>query len=69
MVANRRHRTTGRIVSQAWAQERQQLRAIPQRLLTQPAATAAAPVIDLTQARRAGDQVQARPLSDYEAVL
>jgi hypothetical protein len=70
VVAERRHRTTGRIVSEAWAEERQHLRAIPPRLLVERSgAAAAAPVIDLAEVRRAGDEVEARSLSDYEAVL
>lgn len=70
VVAKRRHRTTDRIVAEAWAEERRMLRAIPPRLLTeQSGATAATPVVDLAEVRRAGDQVEARSLSDYEAVL
>jgi hypothetical protein len=70
VVAQRRHRTTNRIVAEAWAEERPALRAIPSRLLTERSSAATAtPVVDLAEVRRAGDQVQARSLSDYEAVL
>jgi hypothetical protein len=42
----------------------------PPRLLTERSGAAAAPpVVDLAELRRAGDQVQARSLTDYEAVL
>jgi hypothetical protein len=42
---------------------------IPPRLLAERSgAAAAAPVVDLAEVRRAGDQVEARPLTDYEAV-
>jgi transposase len=67
VVAARRHRTTGRIVAEAWAEERQHLRTIPRRLVAaRSGTTSAAPVIDLAAARRAGDEVQARSLSEYE---
>jgi transposase len=42
----------------------------PARLLAEPLGAAAAPaVVDLAELRRAGDQVEARSLTDYEAVL
>jgi transposase len=70
VVATRRHRTTGRIVLEAWAEERQSLRPIPRRLLAERAGgTAHAAVIDLAAARHAGEVVEGRSLADYEAVI
>ncbi len=70
VVAARRHRTTGRIVLEAWAEERQSLRPIPRRLLAEHAGThVRAAVIDLAAARRAGEVVEDRELADYEAVI
>jgi transposase len=69
-VAARRHRTTGRIVLEAWAEERQSLRPIPRRLLAERAGTdAQGAVIDLAAARHVGAVVEDRELADYEAVI
>jgi transposase len=71
VVLARRHRTTGRIVGEAWADERPLLGAIPTRLLAGGSAiavTAPAVVIDLEQRRR-GEQVQVRDLAEYEVAL
>ena len=38
VVVHRRHRTTGRVVGEAWAAERPRLQAIPERILTAVAA-------------------------------
>jgi len=68
VVLARRHRTTGRIVGEAWAEERAWLEPIPPRLLAAgPALATARPasVIDLEQRRR-GEQVQVRDLAEYE---
>jgi transposase len=72
VVGTRRHRTTGRVVSEAWAQERQLLHQIPDRVLANHrGADVADPaqVIDLGALRNAGDVVQAPCLADYQAVL
>jgi transposase len=68
VVAARRHRTTGRVVLEAWAEERQRLRPIPRRLLAH-AAGVSSPVIDLATLRRTGEMVEARDLSSYEEAL
>lgn len=72
VVATRRHRTTGRVVAEAWSQERQLLRPIPDRLLANRRGAGVqdpAQVIDLGALRNAGDVVEAPCLADYEAVL
>jgi len=73
VVLVRRHRTTGRIVGEAWADERPRLDPIPPRILAglpvAPAlAVAPAVVIDLEQRRR-GEHVQVRDLAEYEVAL
>jgi transposase len=69
VVARRRHRTTGRLVGEAWAEERQLLEPIPARVLarlTGPLTVLPDPdVVDLS-ARLLGKQVELRDLSDYE---
>jgi len=72
VVATRRHRTTGRIVGEAWSQERQLLGQIPERVLASrrgAGVQAPARVIDLSALRNTGDIVVAPSLADYEAVL
>ena len=72
VVLIRRHRTTRRIVGEAWAEERPVLAPVPPHLL---ARLAAAPVvapsrprlIDLEQ-RRQGEHVQVRDLAEYAVV-
>jgi transposase len=73
VVLCRRHRTTQRIVGEAWADERPLLAPIPPRILAGvaggPAVMAPAPsVIDLEQRRR-GEQVEVRDLAEYEVAL
>jgi len=73
VVLLRRHRTTARIVGQAWTEERPRLEPIPARLLSGPLDGLASPepparVVDLQQRRR-GDHVQVRDLAEYEAAL
>ena len=71
VVLARCHRTTGRIVGEAWAEERPRLEPIPDRVLAalggdhplSPRPTA--PIVDLAQRRR-GEQVQVRDLAEYE---
>ncbi len=72
VVAMHRHRTTGRIVGEAWDAERPLLRPVPRRLL---ARFEGLEVIDvepeswLSAARSAGEQVEPRPLTAYAEVL
>ena len=76
IVLPRRHRTTARIVGDAWAEEKAVLRPIPARVLGRLAGEDALPtppctvptVIDLEQRRR-GEHVQVRDLAEYEAAL
>jgi transposase len=76
IVLPRRHRTTARIVGDAWTEERTVLRPIPPRVLARLAGDAevATPpcawpsVIDLEQRRR-GEHVQVRDLAEYEVAL
>jgi hypothetical protein len=76
IVAPRRHRTTARIVSDAWAEEQAVLRPIPARVLSRLAGDDALPlppctlptVIDLEQRRR-GEHVEVRDLAEYEVAL
>jgi transposase len=73
VVLIRRHRTTQRIVGEAWAEERPQLTPVPPHLLARLAATpvvrpARSPVIDLEQ-RWQGEHVQVRDLAEYAAVV
>jgi hypothetical protein len=73
VVALRRHRTTGRLIGDAWAEERALLTPISPRVLAtltgegQPTAVASA-VIDFEQHRR-GERVQVRDLTEYEVAL
>jgi len=68
----RRNRTTTRVVGEAWAEERPMLAPIPRHLLQRYAgdgsAAAVLRVVDLS-ARRAGEHVEIRDLSEYEAVV
>ena len=76
IVLPRRHRTTTRIVGDAWAEERAVLRPIPAGVLSRLAGDDALPtppcvlptVIDLEQRRR-GDHVEVRDLAEYEVAL
>lgn len=72
VVLRRRHRTTQRIVGEAWAEERASLTPIPARVLNILAgngdATPPAVVVDLTQ-RLLGEHVEARSLHEYETAL
>jgi hypothetical protein len=71
-VAARRHRTTGRVVQEAWSQERQLLGQIPDRVLSSRRGGGTqnpAQLIDLGALRNVGDVVEAPSLADYEAVL
>ena len=74
VVMKRRHRTTGRVVEQAWEEEAEHLRPIPGRLLarlggaTSSVMTPSLTVVP-TEQRRQGEQVQVRELSEYEVAL
>jgi transposase len=71
VVLQRRHRTTQRVVGEAWIEERALLRPIPERILARFGSPAPAPlaanVIDLQQ-RQLGERVAVRDLSEYEVV-
>jgi transposase len=70
VVASRRHRTTGRVVVEAWAEERQLLQPLPDRLRAQTEGhDVPAAVIDLAALRSSGAVVEAPILAEYEAVL
>jgi transposase len=71
VVATRTHRTTKRVVGEAWSQERPLLRPIPERILGmvgESRAVVPARVIDLAPLRTAGEVVEIPPLAAYEAV-
>jgi transposase len=74
VVTARRHRTTGRLIGDAWSEERPTLTAIPPRVLAALTGADAVPtppglaVIDLDQHRR-GERVQVRDLAEYEVAL
>jgi hypothetical protein len=61
IVLPRRHRTTKRIVGDAWSQERPLLAPVPNRLLHLTRG--------LLTAHRLGEHVQVRDLAEYEAAL
>jgi len=70
VVLPRRHRTTGWILAEAWEVERPLLRALPTGL-PRPMPAEMPParsVIDLA-ARRVGERVEVRDLSEYEVAL
>jgi transposase len=69
IVLPRRHRTTGRVIREAWEEERPLLRPVPARLLHVPHGPGHPPsVIDLAS-RRLGEQVEVRDLAEYEVAL
>jgi transposase len=70
VVLTRRHRTTGRIVGEAWGEERPLLEPIPARVLaavdgSPRQTTRTVRIVDLEQRRR-GEHVQIRDLAEYE---
>lgn len=71
IVLRRRHRTTKRIVGEAWAEERGLLRPIPERILAGLGSPMVVPlpppVVDL-KLRRLGEHVQLRDLAEYEGL-
>jgi transposase len=69
VVLVRRHRTTQRIVGEAWAEEGPLLAPLPPRILAQLASTplpAPPPVVIDLQQRRRGEHVEVRDLAEYE---
>ena len=70
VVLKRKHRTTKRVVGEAWLEERLQLRSVPERVLakyTSNLPVLPMPTNDRVQ-RQLGEVVQLRALSDYEEV-
>ena len=69
VVLRRRHRTTKRIVGEAWLEEQPQLRPIPERILHSLGNPVIVPLpataVDAEQ-RRLGEQVELRDLAEYE---
>ena len=71
VVCQRRHRTTGRVVGEAWEEEWPRLRPLPSRIL---ATLQAPPLLVLSGGgadpvqRRLGERVEVRDLAEYEAV-
>lgn len=69
VVLRRRHRTTKRIVGEAWIAEQPLLRPIPERILHSLGNPVILPLpataVDLEQ-RRLGEQVELRDLAEYE---
>lgn len=70
VVAQRRHRTTGRVVGEAWDEERAHLEPIPEHLLVLWGGREvdAVNVIGIAAARSGGDVVEHRDLSAYARV-
>lgn len=73
VILPRKHRTTQRIISEAWAQERPLLTPVPEHVLQRFAGGDAAlravlHVVDAEQ-RAQGETVQVRDLHDYEVAL
>jgi transposase len=72
VILPRRHRTTGRIIGEAWTEEQRLLTAVPGHVLERFAGDdGARPVLHVvdTAQRQLGEQVEVRPLSDYEVAL
>lgn len=71
IVLKRRHRTTKRVVGEAWKDELKVLRPIPERILASFGSQVIIPlpstVVDL-QLRKLGEQVDVRDLAEYEMV-
>jgi transposase len=71
-VLPRRHRTTQRVVGEAWAEERRLLTPIPVHVLQRLAGEGEVrPILNVVDAglRRAGETVEVRPLADYEVAM
>jgi transposase len=69
IVLHRTHRTTGRIVGEAWAEEKSQLTPVAPRILAgfggDVVPSTSTRLVDLAQ-RQQGEQVQVRDLAEYE---
>jgi transposase len=69
VVLQRKHRTTGRVVGDAWSEERRELTPIPARILAglvgDHLPSTSRPPIELA-ARRQGEVVEVRELAEYE---
>lgn len=72
VVQPRRHRTTKRVIAEAWHEEQRLLAPVPQHVLERLAGDGAPHpvlhVVDHAQ-RQLGDHVDVRPLTDYEVAL
>jgi transposase len=73
IVLGRTHRTTGRIVGEAWAEEQTQLTPLAPRMRAGfggdgPRTSVPPKIVDLAL-RRQGEQVQQRNLAEYEVAL
>ncbi len=71
-ILARRHRTTGRIIEEAWAEERRLLTPVPPHVLERFAGEdVVRPLLHVVDAaqRQLGDTVEVRPLSAYEVAL
>ena len=71
-VLPHRHRTTHRVVAEAWEDERRLLTPIPAHVFPRLAGEGEVrPVLDIVDAqlRRAGEVVEVRPLADYEVAM
>lgn len=73
VILPRRNRTTGRIVVEAWAEERPLLVPVPEAIAAQVGGHAsprpALQLLDATQGHQAGDHVEIRPLEAYEVAM
>lgn len=71
VVGTRRHRTTRRVVTDAWIEEQPLLVPIPPRLLGRSlgAHTSHATVIDLAAVKASGSEVEHRSLGDYARAM
>ena len=73
VVVPRRHRTTGRVIGEAWAEERPLLVPIPATIAAQVTGQLRPrPQLELLGARagrQAGDHVEIRPLDTYEVAM
>jgi len=73
VVVPRRHRTTGRVIGEAWAEERPLLVPIPATIAAQVTGQLRPrPALELLGARaghQAGDHVEIRPLDSYEVAM
>jgi len=72
VVLPRRHRTTKRVIAEAWSEERRLLVAVPNHLIQRfTGAGEASPVLSVVDAtqRQLGEHVEVRPLTAYEVAM